>query len=128
MFPIDFDKERCKLLLECIEEGRDIVAPAGGWSLPEAMRLAGVLYFDVIAEGPPQYKGIEKYQAAAPEIKEAMAETLREDFKSAQQFYSVLTAMVWDDTYDSLYEEQVQALIQRSDDGTYTVQYVKGEK
>ena len=129
MYPIDFDKARCEVLLDCINNGMDFPVPAGGWSGTEMMRLAGTLYFAVFSQGPPQYLGdFEKLESQPEEYKEAISETLEDSMNDALEFYTILTQKVLDDEYDSLLEEHVIAAVHRSDDNEHHVQFLKGQK
>jgi hypothetical protein len=112
MYPIVFNKSRAQELLTILGEGKDIPAPAGGWSCDQMLQVAGALLFAAMSHGPAP---VDKQIAAKKSSTngDTPTQALSDDLHMAIDFYSDLTMMVCGETYDNRFEPELTAVVMR---------------
>jgi hypothetical protein len=112
MYPIRFNKSRAEQLVGQIAAGRDIAAPAGGWSCDAMLQVAGTLIFAAMSHGRPALES-EQIAEMASDNGDTTTQTLSDDLHMAVDFYSDLTMMVCGDTYDERFQPELLAVVMR---------------
>ena len=115
MYPIMFAKGRAEELVARIGEGKDIPAPAAGWSSDELLQVAGALFFAAMSHGPREIDK-DQFSDLSSGNGDVATRTLADDLHMAVDFYSDLTMMVCGGTYDQRFEPRLQAVVVREGD------------
>jgi hypothetical protein len=105
---IKFDKDRAQHYLDCLAQGKDIKAPAGGWTGNDMLALAGACHFGAMSQGPQSFWFFI-------------------DLGAAIEFYSQLTMLVQDEEYDNSFRPEAFALVSKTIEGEVH-QYMKPVK
>jgi hypothetical protein len=123
---VQFDKERVRYLLDCLDGGKPIEAPAGGgWTAWDMLMLAGACQFVVSSQGPLQYRD-GAFEALPAEHREAVNESFLKDLGAAISWAGFCAMLVQDGEYDGTFEPVHLAIIKSQPDGKPEVQVLRG--
>jgi hypothetical protein len=124
---IKFDKDRAQHYLDCLAQGKDIKAPAGGWTGNDMLALAGACHFGAMSQGPQSFWLKEIPADLHAEHAEQKEEQFFIDLGAAIEFYSQLTMLVQDEEYDNSFRPEAFALVSKTIEGEVH-QYMKPVK
>ncbi len=125
---IKFDKQRAQQLLDTLANGMPIEPPAEGWTGNDMLAVAGACFFGATSQGPASFWLRDLPENLHQEYREAAEETFMNDLRAAVEFYSHLSMMVQDKTYDDSFAPCSLALVTQEGDIKSTVLPIKGFK
>lgn len=112
--PVIVVKEQLAYYLDCINNGKAIEAPKGGWNGYDLLTLAGVCFFGRMSHGPASLSDFN-VDDLPPEHREAVYETFNQDLHIALEWYGHKAELVADDKYDDEFERALTALLYLED-------------
>jgi len=132
MIAIHFSKAFAEATLDAIKTGKPIPLPPGGWTGNNMLTLAGVMHAGVFSQGPRAYQvaGLPASVLAKMhgERREAVEANFSQDIHDGIKFISQLASQVMDGEYDTNFQPEVKAVLQRKADGGKTFTPVQGFK
>lgn len=131
MIVVKFKKDFAETALDAIRNGKPIPAPDdAGWTQPDMLTLAGVLYAAIFSHGPVTYAAAglpsDLMNKLPTERREAVQETLGTDIHDGIEFVSGLAFQVMDDEYE--HGDELHGIVYTKGDGGKGVMPVKGFK
>ncbi len=127
MIGINFDKSRGEQLVAALRDGKPLQPGPSGWSGNDMLSAARALFMAAFSQGPALMT-TEKVMELHGEHREMIDQQLMKDLHSAIDFYGNLAIAIFNGTYDDVFEEHIEAVIEATDDGETKVQSVKGFK
>lgn len=125
MYRFEFDRQRAEEIIAAIQGGKAKPVPAGGWSVPDMLHVAGTLYCAIWSRGP-MTTDLERLDHMSAEYREAAEETLTKDVLGAIEVCGQLAMMVCDKSYDDQWQPYLEALLFHEAEGKRTIRFIDG--
>jgi hypothetical protein len=132
MIAVHFNKDFASQVLDALNTGKPIPAPAAGWTGNDMLTLAGLLYAGVFSQGPHAYQAAGLAASAMNKLHSERREAVQEDFgrdiHDGIEFLSQLAFKVIDGKYDAQCEPELAAIVYTNGDGKKSLIPAKGFK
>lgn len=107
---ITFSKERAAYLVDCLNNGKPIEPPEGGWTRNAALAAAGALYCGAFAQGPTdEVLGGSDPTGDTPDAD--TVDALYNTLHLAIGWFASQTQRVVDEVYDDYFEPEHGAIL-----------------
>lgn len=123
VYPFKYESEKAKKWLDCLQNGKPINPPDGGWTANDVLMLAGVAHHIAHSQGPVGRQSSS--EVSTFEHKEAAEEYFDEELKASIEFHSIFSRQQAGDFQGSV---KVEDEVLEVDPDTGSTRFVKYSK